>query len=504
MEWKKTTKLMLVLAAVVQMIPVCATGTVVAADRASVSSDADTSPDVIAKVGDQTITFNEINTALNSSAIVGVSVPALGTPERDTARTILLDRFVSANLIYLDALKQGADKEPRYREQMTRFSNAILAGLYRKNVQAGDIEVTDAEIRDYFENNVTTDAEINDEIRLQIESTLRRERLHERLAAAQKTLRDDVEVKLYPENMDIEGDKTRADDVPLAEIDGEALTWGQMRNRIIAAGAGAVKKNILAFEGESRNKALQSEIDLRIMAKKASALGLDKDPVYTHRMNEYGKTLLTNMYRENLINKMEPSDKQIKAYYEANKSSIVIPEARKLHMVVVRDRETADDLKRKIESGEMTMYVAARDYSTAARAKQDLGEVGWVNRGETSPALDQMIFSLEPGELGGPVESPAGWHLVRVQDVRDAAFTDIQDDATRKLVRRKYLHDELDRYTADLRKNRFPVEVYEDHLIQLAQQEADMVKRLAEKARAPGSVTEKRVEELQKYMRPAN
>jgi parvulin-like peptidyl-prolyl isomerase len=115
-----------------------------------------------------------------------------------------------------------------------------------------------------------------------------------------------------------------------------------------------------------------------------------------------------------------------------------------------------------------------------------------------------MIFSLEPGELGGPVESPAGWHLVRVQDVRDAAFTDIQDDATRKLVRRKYLHDELDRYTADLRKNRFPVEVYEDHLIQLAQQEADMVKRLAEKARAPGSVTEKRVEELQKYMRPAN
>jgi parvulin-like peptidyl-prolyl isomerase len=115
-----------------------------------------------------------------------------------------------------------------------------------------------------------------------------------------------------------------------------------------------------------------------------------------------------------------------------------------------------------------------------------------------------MIFSLEPGELGGPVESPAGWHLVRVQDVRDTTFADIQDEATRKLVRRKYLQEKLDKYTADLRKNQFPVEVYEDHLFQLAQREADMVKRLAEKARVPGSVTEKRLEELQKFMKPAN
>ena len=77
--------------------------------------------DVIAKVGDQTITFSEINTALNSSAIVGLSIPALGTPQRDTARIILLDRFVSANLLYLDALKQGVDKDPGYQRRSTAF-----------------------------------------------------------------------------------------------------------------------------------------------------------------------------------------------------------------------------------------------------------------------------------------------------------------------------------------------------------------------------------------------
>ena len=55
--------------------------------------------DVVARVGDQVITFSQINTMLNSSAVVGVSIPALGTPERDTVRITLLDKIVSANLL---------------------------------------------------------------------------------------------------------------------------------------------------------------------------------------------------------------------------------------------------------------------------------------------------------------------------------------------------------------------------------------------------------------------
>ena len=37
--------------------------------------------------------------------------------------------------------------------------------------------------------------------------------------------------------------------------------------------------------------------------------------------------------------------------------------------------------------------------------------------------------------------------------------------------------------------------------MQLEQQEADMVKTLAEKAQQPGSVTQQRIEELQKLMK---
>jgi parvulin-like peptidyl-prolyl isomerase len=494
-------KVMLAFLTALLMLPVCATG--------SLARAADTPPkaeavvdDVIAKVGDQTITFSEINVALNSSAIVGVSIPALGTPERDTARIVLLDRFVSANLLYLDALKQGVDKDPAYQKAISRFSNAILAGLYRQRVQAGDIPVSEEEVQAYFKQNIKPGTELTDDVRLQIEATLRRQKLHERLATAQKTLRDDVKVVVHPENLAIKDDEQRADGTVLAEVGAETITWGQVNDRIIAAGKGAVMADPSASEDQARRDALEREIDLRITVQKARAAGVEEDPLYKSRMKEYQKTLLTNTHREKLAKGMEPSDQELKAYYEANRNRFVVPESRKVQMVVVKTKEEAEDLKGKIEAHKMTMYQAAQDHSIDPKAKQNLGDIGWVNRGEVVPALDEVIFSLGPGDFGGPVETPAGWHLVTVLDVKEAQFTDFADEATRKLTRRKYLHEKLDAYTAELRLHQFPVEVYQDRLVQLEQQEADMVKMLAEKAKQPGSVTEKRIEELQKLMKP--
>jgi parvulin-like peptidyl-prolyl isomerase len=197
---------------------------------------------------------------------------------------------------------------------------------------------------------------------------------------------------------------------------------------------------------------------------------------------------------------MEPAPKVLKEYYEANRTRFVQPEARKIQMVVVKTEEEARQLKDRIEAREISLYEAARDHSIAVNAKNDLGEVGWVYQGDLAPALDKETFSLKPGEIGGPVESPAGWHLVKVQEVKDARYTDFDDEATRKLTRRSYLHEKLNTYTADLRKNQFPVEVYQDQLVQLEQQEADMVKSLADKAKEPGSVTQKRLKEMQEIM----
>ena len=133
--------------------------------------------DIIARVGDQPITFSQLSTMLNSSAIVGLSIPALGTPERDQTRLTLLDKVISANLLYLDALKQGLDKDPAYQQDLQNFSDGMLALVYQRRQAGTDIAVSEEEVKAFFDDNMAPGTEWNEETRLAIEARLRKQKL---------------------------------------------------------------------------------------------------------------------------------------------------------------------------------------------------------------------------------------------------------------------------------------------------------------------------------------
>jgi hypothetical protein len=456
--------------------------------------------DVIARVGDQAITFNLINTMLNSSAVVGVSVPALGTPERDTARIVVLDKVVSANLLYLDALRLGLDKDPVYVRAMQTFSDGMLGSQYYRQVVSGDIPVTETEIQAFYDKMMKPDTEMTEELRTQIEAALRKVKLQERVAAQRKALRDGIAVEVYADNLAAEEDAAPSDDAPVAKYGDKVISWGEVKATLLAAGRGAAELDPTAMEVDAQLDALQLVIDKRIMADKGREAGLEGDTMYKMRMSEYKKTRLVNLHRAQLAQQMEPTEEQLAAYYEANRNGIMQVEMRKLQEVLVENQVEAEALKARIDAGEITMFQAAADHSIAPGAKQQLGEVGWVAQGRAQPALDEIIFGLEPGEVGGPVESTEGWHLFKVLDVTDAKFDELRDRETRKLTRRRYIHEQLDTYVAELRKNRFEVEVYENNMVRLGQQEADMVARLMEQATEPGSKTEQRMEQLNKLI----
>ena len=476
-------------------------GTQAGADAAEQQAPA-ASNDIVARVGDQDIHFSEINTMLNSSAVVGLSIPALGTPERDTVRVALLDKMVSANLLYLDALDKGLDKDPEYRNAMRRFENGILADLYYQQQLVGDVSVSEEEIQAYYKENIKEGTERTEELRTSTEAMLRKRKFEARQEAVRGKLREDAEVSVYQNNFSPAGDAGREDSVVVAEAGGETITWGEAKNRLIAAGKGAVKRDPLAMEVDARLTALQGEIDTRLLAQRARAAGLESDPVYKRRVGEYGKTRLINLHRARLASDVEPSEAELKAYFEGNRDQISTPEFRKVQMVMVETQEQAQSLKDELADGELTMYQAASEHSVAPDAKQNLGELGWIGKGKLKPQLDAMIFALQPAEIGGPVEAGGLWHLATVQDVRDGQYSDLEDPATRKHVRRKYIHEKLNDYVVELRKNEFPVQVYEDVLIRLAQQEADMVKTLSAQSQDPASVTQQRIKEMQKLLNP--
>lgn len=434
-----------------------------------------------------------LNTMLNSSAVVGLSVPMLGTPERDVVRVQLLDKAISANLLYLDALKKGVDKDPGYQRDLQRFKDAILAMLYRKQYVVGDVVVSDEEIKTYFDNNIAPGTEFTDEVKTAIEAKIRKERVQGQTATMRVRLREGVEVKIEEDNLQPEADEGRRDSEVVATVDGAPILWGEVKE--------VLSTPVNAGSMENRTQALNRIIDQRILAQKGRAAGLDQDPVYRARVGEFRKTRLINLHRGNLVREMQPTDEELEAFFEQNKDRITVKETRNVQMVVLETEQEAEEVKQKIESGEITIYQAAMEYSIDPNAKQTLGEIGWVAKGSGFPELDELTFSLGPDELGGPVQSPAGWHLVKVLDLREAQYQSLGDPGARKLARRMYVHRKLDDYVVKLRQEDFKVEVYPDRLKALFAAEREWMAAKLEKAAGSTEDEEKLKEEIDKLMK---
>ena len=82
--------------------------------------------------------------------------------------------------------------------------------------------------------------------------------------------------------------------------------------------------------------------------------------------------------------------------------------------------------------------------------------------------------------------------------MRDARFTDIGEEETRSTTRRLYLKQKLSDYVVELRKDQFPVVVYEDNLKRLFQAEAQMIAAKTREMEANPERARQLLEELQK------
>ncbi len=261
--------------------------------------------DVIARVGDQTITFSQLNTMLNSSAMVGLSVPALGTPERYQVIITLLDKAISANLLYLDAKKQAADTRPPYTTDMAKFEDAILASLYKSKVLIGDIPVSEEEIQAYFKSYISPDTEFTDDVSAAIEAKLREQKLKERQASLRERLRAGVKVTVNEALLSPDHDSERSGDEVVATIDDRPVRWSDIETQMRGADYRASLAVFYIDGAQERMNRLQDYIDNRLLTEKARAAGLEQDPEFARRTAEYRKTHLINVHRGALLQELE-------------------------------------------------------------------------------------------------------------------------------------------------------------------------------------------------------
>lgn len=83
--------------------------------------------------------------------------------------------------------------------------------------------------------------------------------------------------------------------------------------------------------------------------------------------------------------------------------------------ILVADEALCNELKTKINAGEITFEQAAKDNSTCPSGK-DGGALGSFGQGQMVPEFDKVVFNDEVGVVHGPVQTQFGYHLLEITE----------------------------------------------------------------------------------------
>lgn len=96
----------------------------------------------------------------------------------------------------------------------------------------------------------------------------------------------------------------------------------------------------------------------------------------------------------------------------------------------------------------------ARKYSDDKRSGMNGGELGWIQKGVTVKEFEDAIFNMKAGEISQPVESPFGFHIIRVEDKGnffpyDSVHADILKFIEQRGIRERIIDEKLKSLAAE-------------------------------------------------------
>lgn len=165
--------------------------------------------------------------------------------------------------------------------------------------------------------------------------------------------------------------------------------------------------------------------------------------------------LSEEIVRERLIadaKGIKVSDDDLKKAFDTNKDKLGQGEAVHLRHILIKDEKEAADIVAKVKGG-ADFTAIAREKSLAASGKAAGGDYGFVSRGMLPPEIDDVAFSLKPGELK-IVPGPRGQHVLQAVEKRaaqPAVFADVKDDL-REMIMADKIKDASQPFLLELRR----------------------------------------------------
>jgi len=120
----------------------------------------------------------------------------------------------------------------------------------------------------------------------------------------------------------------------------------------------------------------------------------------------------------------------VRGYYEENAAAYAAPEQRRARHILFKVAEDASAETRAAKKAEaekvLEQVKSGGDFAALARrfsedgSREKGGDLGFLGRGQMVASFENSVFALKSGEVSGVIETPFGYHLVKLEEVRPA------------------------------------------------------------------------------------
>lgn len=215
-------------------------------------------------------------------------------------------------------------------------------------------------------------------------------------------------------------------------------------------------------------------VERHLLAQAAVRDKLNKSDAYRKRLRYYQVKALREAYFAEAL-RPKVTEEMIRATYDKEKSTSKVRKRARAQHILVKTQKEADELYEKVKSG-ADFAQLARDHSTDEVAAKG-GDLGFFFAEEMVPEFSKVVFDLKKNEVGGPVKTKFGWHIVKLvnmQSIGPRKFEDVRE-GIQAILLRELVQGEVAKY-----KKQSDIKYIDPDLVKLR---ADVQKRVKEHER---------------------
>ena len=155
-----------------------------------------------------------------------------------------------------------------------------------------------------------------------------------------------------------------------------------------------------------------------LLVQQAAKEKLADDPQFKQQMEMVQRNLLASTVVRRMLSANAPSEEAIKKEYDTAVAAMKGKEYKASH-ILVDSEDKAKEVIAELKKGGSFAELAKTKSSDSSAANG--GDLGWFTSSMMVPPFSEAVAKLEKGKYSEqPVQTPFGWHVILLEDVRDA------------------------------------------------------------------------------------